>query len=114
MTGINDFPKSVRKYSTYTVPINPVNFTIPPLLSVNETSLSENKVKIYPNPGKQLLNISLSNPHEAFDITLYDTSHVFSKKNNRPDYQQNVPLTWLIWPRERIFSAFVLRVWIRL
>ncbi|MGI9580227.1 reprolysin-like metallopeptidase [Chryseobacterium sp. RRHN12] len=70
--------------------INPVNFTITPLLSVAETSLPENKVKIYPNPGKQVLNISLSNPHEAFDITVYDASGrlIFSKKNNRPDHHK--------------------------
>lgn len=64
--------------------INPVNFTITQILAVNEVEGNKDVFAVYPNPGKDLLNIRFFNQTDKYDITIYDASGriVFSKSNN--------------------------------
>lgn len=64
--------------------INPVNFTITQVLAVNEADGTKDEFAIFPNPGKDLLNIRFINQNEKYDIAIYDASGrlVFSKSNN--------------------------------
>ncbi|SIQ49479.1 Por secretion system C-terminal sorting domain-containing protein [Chryseobacterium sp. RU37D] len=64
--------------------INPVNFTITQVLATNEVDGNKDVFVVYPNPGKDVLNIRFINQNDKYDITIYDASGklVFSKTNN--------------------------------
>lgn len=64
--------------------INPINFTITQVLGVNEIHADKDVFVVYPNPGKEMLNIRFINQNDKYDITLFDVSGklVFSKLNN--------------------------------
>lgn len=64
--------------------VNTTNFTINSTLGVNDIEKSKDVFVVYPNPGKDLLNIRFINQNEKYDITIYDASGrvVFSKSNN--------------------------------
>lgn len=64
--------------------INPVNFTITQVLAVNEVDADKDVFVVYPNPGKDILNIRFINQNDKYDISIYDVSGklVFSKISN--------------------------------
>ena len=70
--------------------INPVNFTITQVLGTNETGGSKDIFAVYPNPGKDLLNIKFINESNEYDITIFDVSGrlVFSKLNNKLNHDK--------------------------
>ncbi|WP_449399552.1 reprolysin-like metallopeptidase [Chryseobacterium wanjuense] len=70
--------------------INPVNFTITQVLGVNEVDGNKDVFVVYPNPGKDLLNIRFINANDIYDITIYDVSGklVFSKLNNKLNHDK--------------------------
>lgn len=70
--------------------INPVNFTITHVLGVNEVGGNKEVFVVYPNPGKDLVNIKFTNQNEPYDVTIYDVSGklVFSKLNNKLNHDK--------------------------
>jgi len=70
--------------------INPVNFTITQVLAVNDVNTSKDVFVVYPNPGKDILNIRFINQNDKYDISIYDVSGklVFNKINNTTGYDK--------------------------